>query len=325
MSVEAWQHNLSVCYKIKMMLSKPDLPYLPGEDVLTAAMIADYIFTDITNTLNLRSTNLFYKSLQRLTRKPALKFAEILLRLDRSLAEGDIRKSSKMAMDYFTDGHQFIDEGRVPREGPLLVVANHAGAADSVGAFSCVSRKDSSVVAGRRPMLEVLPHISRHLIFLGTDPVGRMGDMRTIINKLKSGETVILFPRGLLEPDPALIPGALQSIKAWSQSVGVFLAKVPETRLLPLLISQTVAPKAWKSLFVTWSKTPKRRHQIAMITQFAMQRLRQGNQWKVPLRIQVGTPYDPRELSNSLDPREINESVQQAMSELLISAYPTCI
>lgn len=301
---------------------EPDLPYLPSEDLPDPDTIAEYIFADIAKTLSISPKSLFYNALQRLTSKPARKFAEILLRLDRSLAEGDIRKSSELALDYFTDGHEFIGEECVPREGPLLVVANHAGAADSIGAFSCVSRKDSSVVAGKRPMLEVLPHISRHLIFLDTDPVGRMGDMRTIINKLKAGETVILFPRGSLEPDPALIPGAMQSIKAWSQSVGVFLAKVPEARLLPLLISQTVAPKAWKSLFVTWSKTPKRRHQIAMITQFAMQRLHPGKQWKVPLRVQVGNLYDPRELSNSLDPREINESVQQAMSDLLLSVYP---
>jgi len=301
---------------------EPDLPYLPSEDLPDPDTIAEYIFADIAKTLSISPKSLFYNALQRLTSKPARKFAEILLRLDRSLAEGDIRKSSDLALDYFTDGQEFIGEERVPRDGPLLVVANHAGAADSIGAFSCVSRKDSSIVAGKRPMLEVLPNISRHLIFLETDPVGRMGDMRTIINKLKAGETVILFPRGLLEPDPALIPGALQSIKAWSQSVGVFLAKVPETRLLPLLISQTVAPKAWKSLFVTWSKTPNRRHQIAMITQFAMQRLHPGKQWKVPLRVQVGNLYDPRELSNSLDPREINESVQQAMSDLLLSVYP---
>jgi 1-acyl-sn-glycerol-3-phosphate acyltransferase len=264
-----------------------------------------------------------YRSLQHLTRKPALKFAEILIRLDLLLAEGDVQQSSKFALDLLTEGHEFIGVDRVPSEGPLLVVANHAGAADSIGAFSCVSRKDSKIVAGRRPMLEVLPNISRYLIYLDIDPIGRMYNMHMIINKLKAGETVILFPHGSLEPDPALIPGALKSIKAWSESVGVFLAKVPEAKLLPLLISQTVVPKAWKSLFATWSTSTKRRHQIAMMTQFAMQRLQRGDQWKIPLRIQVGDSYDPRTLSGSLDPREINVSVRQIMSDLLLSSYPT--
>ncbi len=286
------------------------------------SVIGEYIFDDIARALKFRPGALFYQVFRRLTQKAAREFAEILLRVDRSLATGNVSQSAKLALDYFTDGQEFIGEERVPREAPLLVVANHAGGADSLGALSCVARNDSSVVAGKRPMLEVLPNVSRHLVFLETDPVGRMGNMRKIIEKLKAGEAVILFPRGLLEPDPALVPGALQSLKAWSQSTGIFLSKVPETRLLPLLISQTVAPKVWKSLFVTWSKNPKRRQQLAMIIQFAMQRLHPGKDWKIPIRVQVGNAYDPRELSNSLDPREINFSIQQVMSELLLSAYP---
>ncbi|MEL7645834.1 MAG: 1-acyl-sn-glycerol-3-phosphate acyltransferase [Anaerolineaceae bacterium] len=277
---------------------------------------------DIARALNIRPGSLIFQTFRRLAQKAAREFAEILLRVDRSLAAGEIRQSANLALNYFTDGQEYIGAERIPREAPLLVVANHAGGGDSLGALSCVARNDSSVVAGKRPMLEVLPNVSRHVLFLETDPVGRMGNMREIIKKLTAGESVILFPRGSLEPDPALVPGALQSLKAWSQSVGIFLAKVPETRLLPLLISQTVTPKAWKNLFVSLSKNSKRRHQIAMITQFAMQRLHPGNDWKIPIRVQVGNAYDPRELSNTLDPREINASIQQVMSELLLSAYP---
>lgn len=291
----------------------------------SAEAIGKSIFADITNVLKINPSSLTYPFLRQLTEKPARKFAEILLRIDRSLAEGDIRKSSRIALDYFTDGQEFIGEAQIPKDGPLLVVANHPGSADSIGAFSCVCREDSRIVSGRRPMLQVLPHVSRHLIYLEEDVVGRMGDIRNIINLLKKGESVILFPRGSLEPDPALLPGGLKSIQNWSQSVGLFLAKVPETKLMPLLISQTVAPKAWKSLLVTWSKIPKRRHQIAMILQFAMQRVKSGKGWKVPIRIEAGIPYDPRDLSNTLDPREINESVQRVMSEMLVSAYPDMV
>lgn len=277
---------------------------------------------DVARALNIRPGSLFFHAFRRLTQKAAREFAEILLRVDRSLAAGDVRQSAKLALDYLTDGQEFIGSERVPRDAPLLVVANHAGGGDSLGALSCVARNDSSVVAGKRSMLTALPNVSRHLIFLETDPVGRMGNMREIIDKLAAGEVVIIFPRGLLEPDPAIAPGALQSLKSWSKSVGIFLSKVPEARLLPLLISQTVASKAWKSLFVTWSRNHKRRHQLAMITQFAMQRLRPGRDWKIPIRVQVGQAYDPRELSNTLDPREINNSIQHVMSEMLLSAYP---
>lgn len=282
----------------------------------------EYIFTDIAQELNMRPGNLIYKSWHQLMQKAAQEFAELLLTIERSLAAGDVYQSAKLALGYLTNGQEFIGRERVPHDAPLLVVANHAGAADSLGALGCVARNDSSFVAGKRPMLEVLPNISRHLVFLEKDPVGRMENMRKIIAKLKAGESVIIFPRGSLEPDPALAQGTLESLKSWSESVGVFLSKVPEARLLPLLISQTVAPRVWNSLLVAWAKTPKRRRQIALIMQFAMQRLRPDKDWKIPIRVQVGESYDPRALSNTLDPREINHSVRQVMSELLLSAYP---
>lgn len=320
--VQAW-HRFYFSGIVQLMgMNTQELPEALQSNPPSPNMIGEYIFMDIAGALNIRTGSLFFQAFRRLTQKAAREFAEILLRVDRSLAAGDVRQSANLALDYLTDGQEFIGEERVPREAPLLVVANHAGGGDSLGALSCVARNDSSVVAGKRPMLAALPNVSRHLIFLETDPVGRMGNMREIIEKLEAGQAVILFPKGLLEPDPALAPGALQSLKAWSQSAGIFLSKVPEARLLPLLISQTVAPKAWKSLFVAWSKNLKRRHQIAMITQFAMQRLHPGKDWQIPIRVQVGKAYDPRELSNTLDPREINDSIQQVMSELLLTAYP---
>ena len=124
----------------------------PGPNV-----IGEYILMDVARALNIRPGSLFFHAFRRLTQKAAREFAEILLRVDRSLAAGDVRQSANLALDYLTDGQEFIGEERVPREAPLLVVANHAGGGDSLGALCCLARNDSSVVDGKRPMLAALP------------------------------------------------------------------------------------------------------------------------------------------------------------------------
>lgn len=284
--------------------------------------LAEYIFADIAQALNIGSGNLLYRFLNRIGTPAALRFAEILRHMDQVVAEKSVHETAVEALSFFTDGWDFRGTEQIPREGPLLVVANHPGTADSISAVGAVGRRDVSMVAGKRPMLEVLPNLRRYLLFLDKDPGHRMGIMRQIIQKLKEGQSVVIFPRGLLEPDPALIPGALESLKNWSDSVGVFLNKVPETRVQPLLISQTVAPKAWQSLLVACGDTPKKRQQIAMIWQFAMQRLSRSASWKIPVRVDAGQAIQARDLSGSLDPREISEGIKSSMASLLRATYP---
>jgi hypothetical protein len=61
------------------------------------------------------------------------------------------------------------------------------------------------------------------------------------------------------------------------------------------------------------AKTTKKRHQIAMVLQTAMQQLFKG--WKIPIRVNLPTPLPARELAPSLDPRALNEAVLAYISE----------
>lgn len=146
--------------------------------------------------------------------------------------------------------------------------------------------------------------------------------MRNTIRHLRENKAVLLFPRGLLEPDPALIPGSVQSIRKWSESVGIFLSKAPDTLLQPLLLSHVVVPKAWTSPLVALNGNLKRRHQAAMIWQFMMQVLKNGEKWKIPMRAQLGEAVPARLLSAKLDPHEINMSIRSLMTDLVVDNYP---
>ena len=296
-----------------------------GKEPPEADRMASMIFEDICAALNIRRGTPFYQFLFRAAKRPALQFAEVLRSLDRDVTQYHLWDAAAKALTYFTDGWRVRGQERIPREGPLLVVANHPGSADSVGAIAALHREDVRVIAGVRPMLQVLPHVRKHIVFLDSDMAGRMGAIRDVIRLLRQGDSVLIFPRGSLEPDPSLNPGARDSIRLWSDSVGLFLNKVPETVLQPLLISHVVTPKAWHNPLAFTTRADKRRHQIAMIWQFAMQRASKKLEWRIPMRIEVGQPVTARDLSPTLDPHELNEGTRAIMSDLLLQTFPDCL
>ena len=69
------------------------------------------------------------------------------------------------------------------------------------------------------------------MLTIEPDSTFKLKAIREVIQALNDDMAVIIFPKGLLEPDPALIPGAVESLKGWSDSIGVFLNKVPKTQL----------------------------------------------------------------------------------------------
>lgn len=284
--------------------------------------LARMILDDVLATLNINRV----KALRYLVTIPGSKtsrwLADLLSRWDNQIERSSFLETARDALDLFTSGFELASADEIPKTGPLLAVANHPGMVDSIGAIVAVGREDVQVVAARREFLRVLPNISSHLLTIENDASLRLEAMRHIIQALSEGHAVIIFPSGRLEPEPAMMPGAAAAIDQWSASIGIFLSKVPETRLLPILISQTLSPKAWHSWPAKLPKAPKRQHQAAMGWQFVKQRVSKDPAWKLPLRIDTGKGKTAMELDPSLDPKKLAQAVQDEMKALLNSIYP---
>ena len=281
--------------------------------------LARMILDDVLATLNINRV----KALRYLVTIPGSKtsrwLADLLSRWDNQIERSSFLETARDALDLFTSGFVLSSADEIPKTGPLLAVANHPGMVDSIGAIVAVGREDVQVVAARREFLRVLPNISSHLLTIENDASLRLEAMRHIIQALSEGHAVIIFPSGRLEPEPAMMPGAAAAIDQWSASIGIFLSKVPETRLLPVLISQTLSPKAWHSWPAKLPKAPKRQHQAAMGWQFVKQRVSKDPAWKLPLRIDTGKGKTAMELDPSLDPKKLAQAVQDEMKALLNS------
>ena len=75
----------------------------------------------------------------------------------------------------------------------------------------------------------MLPNIAEHGIPVPYDIPSRLQTVRSTIHHLNNDGAVLLFPSGNVEPDPAVSPGAEQSLSGWSPSIELFLRRVPET------------------------------------------------------------------------------------------------
>lgn len=284
--------------------------------------LARMILDDVLTTLNVNRVKALRYLITLLGSKTTRWLADLLSRWDRQVERSSFIETARDALNLFTSGFELSSAEAIPKTGPLLAVANHPGMYDSIGAIVTVGREDVRVVAARREFFRVLPNINRHLLIIETDASLRLEAVRHIIQALKEGQAVIIFPSGKLEPEPSLMPGAAASLEQWSASVGIFLSKVPETCLLPILISQTLSPKAWHSWPARLPKAQKRRHQAAMGWQFVKQRVSKDPAWRLPLRIDTGKVKTASLLDPSLDPKKLAQVVQDEMRALINSIYP---
>lgn len=280
------------------------------------------VLEDIKTSANFKKRKIISWMIDTFGYRPAGWLAELLERIDDQLNDTTLYETAGRAIQSFSDGLVVNNQGAIPVYGPLLVVANHPGLADILGVVASLKREDVKIVAQQKGFMRVLRNINRHILTIEPDSTFKLNVIREVIHALKDGMAVIIFPSGSLEPDPAIVPGAVESLQAWSDSIGVFLNKVPETQLLPLLVSNILTEKAWNSRFAKLGRNQKRRQQFASVVQFIAQRFSKEPHWKKPMRIDVGNLKVPEQNDPSLDSHKLSVVVKNEMVDLLKNVYP---
>ncbi len=224
--------------------------------------------------------------LESLFRVPAIRLARQIATYDEIVGQSGLAAGGAWALRRMARHVAVEARENVPPEGPLLLVANHPGLADALALFAAVPRPGLRVVAAERPFLAALPNTSRHLIPVSeTSPKKQFEAVRSVTRHLKRGGAVLTFPGGKIEPDPAVLPGAIQALERWSESLDLFARLVPGLTVVPAVVSGVLSPAALRNPLVFVRRQPRDREWLAASIQMMTPALR-----NVTTRVVFGRP-----------------------------------
>ena len=86
----------------------------------------------------------------------------------------------------------------------------------------------------------------------------------------------MVFPSGLVDPDPAISVGAVEALQQWRPSLELFIRKVPECRIVLTIVSGVLSRRWLKSPVTRLRKEPHNRQKVAEIFQVFEQLLFPG-------------------------------------------------
>ena len=246
--------------------------------------------------------------LELLSRVPARRLARQVVTYDSIVGESGLAAGGVWALERMARHVEVEGRENVPPEGPLLLVANHPGLADSVALFAATPRPDLRVVAAERPFLAALPNTSRYLIPVSEASPVRFGAVRAATRHMRGGGAILTFPGGRIEPDPAVLPGATGALERWSGSLDLFARLVPDLTVVPAVVSGVLSPSALRNPLTFVRRQQKDRQWLAATIQMLTPALR-----NVTTRVSFGLPFRAEDLPD----KTVREAVLQEARRLI--------
>ena len=159
-----------------------------------------------------------------------------------------------------------------------------------------------------RPFLQALPALTCYLIYVPEQSQGRMQVMRSMLGVLRGGGAILTFPAGGIEPDPAVIPGAVDSLNTWSESIAIPVRMVPELNIVVAVVSHVLAPQATYHPLTRLRRQKKDRERLGATIQLVVHTLFPRT-WPVVTEITFTPPLTGASLVTLHEPQAITRAV----------------
>ena len=268
---------------------------------------------DLVSSFGWQDSPLLASPLRFIFRKPAETFARHIMDFDDTTGLLGIHEGGRSLLNRYVKDIRIIGADRIP-DSAFLALSNHPGMTDTLALFAALNRRDLQIIALDRPFLNVLPHTTRQLFYVYDDAAKRMALVRQVSSHLKNGGAILTFPAGHIEPDPQVYEGAVDSLKSWTDSVGVFIRLAPETAILPVLVHGVVSEKYANHWLLKIKKTREEKEKLA--TALQLLGMVMFNEKPVTVTVQIGRPIYAKDLGTT-ETAVIHQAVLAEMKYLI--------
>jgi hypothetical protein len=278
------------------------------------------VSTELLVAAGLPRTGFRQTLLKPLVWPPAHFFSRLAAEFDQRVAESGFTEAVRWGLTRGVDGIRAFGTEHIPRSGPVVVASNHPGSYDGLVVASALARDDLRIVATNVPFLRAMYATAPHFIYTSRDTHERMSVVRESIRHLKEGGALLIFARGKVEPDPAVLPGAEKELQDWSPSLSLFMRQVPETKLLVSIVSGVLSPSCLDHPLTRLRNELRYKQVLAEIVQISQQILL-GRTFGLTPSVRFAAPLTATELGGVRDAKATWAAVVARAQELLETVH----
>lgn len=254
--------------------------------------------------------------LNPILRIPASRLALLAAAFEERLERYGLVASMRWLLSQYVETVEVRGAEQIPAHGPLLVAANHPGAYDALAIMANLGRDDVRIVISDVPVTRALTVASQLMIYVAPGTHGRMAATRTMLRCLRQGCALLVFPSGIVDPDPDLLPGAEKALESWSPSLDLLLRRVPETLFVASIVSGVLAPSCLRNPLTRLARVEWRRRKLAEFLQVSQQ-VAFSRKFGLNVRVSFGAPVTAATLTGGDTLRRLLPAITENAKALL--------
>jgi Acyltransferase len=227
--------------------------------------------------------------------RPIDSVAHLFSDIDATIGRDGIAAGFAVLLSRFVKNPILNGRENLPAEGPLLIVSNHPGAYDVLLIGATLDRRDLRILTSTTALYRVMTNWHRQTIEVGTTPEDGMRSIRESVRHLRDGGALLIFPSGLVEPDPDILPGAREAMAAWRPGVEALVNLSPRAAVVHAIASGVLAPRWINNPLLRLQRVDWQRRKLAEMIQVVEQMVRPQTE-KLSPRLTFGMPITGEEL-----------------------------
>ena len=291
-------------------------------DLVQQALVGEFF-----RIMGFSPDGLVRKLFGRLLGSPTRRFSQMAVEFDQVVADRGISEASRIFLNRLVEGFSFKTSVLIPEKGGLIVVSNHPGTFDLFCVLSCIPRNDIKFIISGVPVVRSLPAASEYLIYVPGDAHGRIQVVRSAIRHLNNDGCLVLFPSGILDPDPEIMPGASGALDRWSRSLDMFLRQAPQACIQVAIVSGVLPENTLKNPLTILVKEEWKKQRLAEFLYIAKMMVR-GGKYSVRPKISFAKTLYPSDFGgNELADTPTASIIQHARDQLMVhcDSYPCVV